>query len=194
MKNAVQMALLDIGSEAVTLEDPEEKGILDRARESYPQLVKALADYRAVYASHVDAYRRLCDEIRKTDCRGRALTALLIGEGWQKAKASQFRSLIEAPEPVFNAYMSKLIGFHAALQAAREGRSVALPVATGRAYDAVVNALNQVDVGVFVMKTSTFKVERLGVVYTLRVRRKAQKAGRKAGKGAKKGKSHAAKS
>lgn len=168
MKNAQTELTLDI--EVINEASSYDKPLAEKVRADHPKAVAALDRYREVYGQHVDAYRELCSALRDEKIEGKALTALLLDSGWSKQRASDFKTIIESPEVKFQAYIQKLVGFHAALANARDqsaSGSRVLPVTTGRAYDAIANALNSVDTSVFMNRRAVFKIERLGMVYKI---------------------------
>lgn len=99
--------------------DPSIKGatlaLAIQVGERHPQIVQAAIDFKKSFAESGEKYYQLLHTLRHAKLPKKEATALLLGLGFPKGRASELNKLSSAKDEVWAKYSGKAISFRAAL-------------------------------------------------------------------------------
>lgn len=86
--------------------------------QEYPAIVKAAEDFRDHYVRTGEKYFTLCKTVRDSKLAKKAATALLLGLGFPKSRASEIITVSAVSDELWAKYSAQSVGFKATLKLA----------------------------------------------------------------------------
>lgn len=84
-----------------------------------PEVKQELSNLANAMAMAIESYRGLCLALRDAKWNTRERTLVLRHAGFNKVRVSEINTIVEAPQKVFDAYQTKMLGFRLALAETR---------------------------------------------------------------------------